>query len=101
MHCFAGHRPRGLLHSQRDSRVQNGPGGTLANFAASAQTEDREQDTSQADFLVAGQTAAVQTNTATGLAALQNNTTGIDNTATGFDALFNNTTGSFNTATGA
>jgi uncharacterized coiled-coil protein SlyX len=40
------------------------------------------------------------TNTATGLGALNSNTTGDSNTATGFDALFSNTTGGNNTATG-
>jgi hypothetical protein len=39
-------------------------------------------------------------NTATGVGALINNTTGSDNTATGWDALYSNTTGSDNTAMG-
>src|SRR5215471_16999213 len=40
-------------------------------------------------------------NTALGIDALVNNTTGGDNTAIGFKALENNTTGFSNTATGA
>ena len=40
-------------------------------------------------------------NTATGVQALHNNTSGNDNTATGYQSLFNNTTGSDNTATGS
>ena len=39
-------------------------------------------------------------NTATGVSALAGNTTGNDNTATGVAALIDNTEGSFNTATG-
>src|SRR5437762_5296188 len=40
-------------------------------------------------------------NTAEGLGALENVTTGSNNTAIGFDALFKDTTGSSNTASGA
>jgi len=39
-------------------------------------------------------------NTATGAAALFDNTLGNDNTATGYDALYSNTTGSYNIAIG-
>jgi hypothetical protein len=39
-------------------------------------------------------------NTAIGRQALRSNTDGVDNTATGFQALLSNTGGSFNTATG-
>jgi hypothetical protein len=45
-------------------------------------------------------TATGQFNTATGWAALENNTTGQFNAATGGAALLSNTTGSFNTASG-
>jgi hypothetical protein len=40
-------------------------------------------------------------NTATGVGALHNNTTGSNNTATGYQALYNNTTGSENVADGS
>jgi len=40
-------------------------------------------------------------NTASGLSALQNNTTGNSNTASGADALYSNTIGNFNTAFGS
>jgi len=40
-------------------------------------------------------------NTATGVGALHNNTTGSYNTATGYNALFNNTTGNVNVADGS
>ena len=42
----------------------------------------------------------VTANTAFGLSALQNNTTGSNNTASGVQALFTNSTGSYNTASG-
>ena len=44
---------------------------------------------------------SVATNTATGLQALNANTTGYQNTANGFNALFSNTTGNYNTANGS
>ena len=40
-------------------------------------------------------------NTATGVAALATNTEGFDNSATGFEALLDNTTGHWNTAIGS
>jgi hypothetical protein len=52
----------------------------------------------QGRFLGAG---AVATNTAIGVNALLNNTTGASNTASGGNALFSNTTGTNNTASGA
>ena len=42
----------------------------------------------------------ISTNTASGLNALFNNTTGYSNTASGFQALYTNTTGNSNTASG-
>jgi len=47
------------------------------------------------------QSIKAQTNTATGIQALQFNTSGVNNTATGYRALRFNTIGSFNTAHGA
>ena len=52
------------------------------------------------DFLHSSNTTGVQ-NTATGAAALSNNTAADNNTATGVNALSSNTTGVQNTATGA
>ncbi|HZH65263.1 MAG TPA: hypothetical protein VEY10_10255, partial [Flavisolibacter sp.] len=51
--------------------------------------------------LLSIQTAHAQTNTATGVEALQINTTGTNNTANGYRALFTNTTGINNTAHGS
>ena len=47
-----------------------------------------------------GTLASVPVNTAVGLNALQNNTTGNSNSAVGLSALQNNTTGNFNSAVG-